>query len=90
VGNRRAEYQVGLAPVDPITSIAKAGPNAVLFQSGRRGDEWVSKADGPKQVLWYVPDHSVGRKQTREGRLAVSHKKLVGTLSPRGSLAQRV
>jgi dienelactone hydrolase len=83
---RRAEYQAGMAPVDPITLIAKSAPAAVLFQFSRRGDGWVSEADGqefydaaggPKQVLWYVADHSMSLKQIREDRLAWLRKQLL-------------
>jgi hypothetical protein len=58
-------YKAGLAPLDPITSVASAAPAALLFQFGRAdfyisaptGFEFFFAASDPKEILPYDAEH---------------------------------
>jgi hypothetical protein len=58
-------YKAGLAPLDPLTSVASAAPAALLFQFGRAdfyissptGFEFFYAASDPKEILPYDAEH---------------------------------
>jgi hypothetical protein len=84
--SKRPQYAAEMAPVDPVTLVSNAAPARILFQLSRRGDVWVSEAEGrefyeaatgDKAVFWYNADHSMSGSLIRNDRLEWLRKALL-------------